>query len=359
MGKPRMSKKKKDVNAPKAPLSSYIEFCRVERPKVLEEKNDLSMVEVGRELGRRWKEADSETKAVFEKKAEDNRARFEVEMTEYKEKQGVSTANAIIDVSGAISSTNQEDAFDNDIGTQESTGSNSNVQDPYSGITPSDLGFAKQKGYNWHPALKTGENKTGSRVRVTYFGCGQTGTVDKFKWINYSEQVEKRIITPKLLKIFAFSSGLTQLKVLHAKLLNSEEQIRNSGIPFSSQSGDRTLGRLSKDGLQKEEEENTRLMRDKIVERDGSPNKFGCRDCPWKGKFAHKAKGHARTCGLRRRVNVRKPKENSFECSGENCQLSFSLLSQLHDHYRYELGILYFFFIDVPNVLSRGRKRSD
>ena len=330
MGRPRKSKRNKDSLAPKAPLSSYIEFCKVERPKVLEENNALSMVEVGRELGRRWKDADVETKARFEKIAEDNRMRFEMEMTEYKEKQGL--PDTIIDVPGDISSANQEDTAEAAIEGLDSE--NLDVQDHNSSITVTDLGFAKQKGYNWHPALKTGENKTGSRVRVTYFGCGQTGTVDKCKWMKYSEKVEERIKTPKLMKIFAFSSGLHQLKVMHAKLLNSDEQVRTSGIPLSSQSGDRRLGRLSKDGLQKEEEENNRLVRDKIVERDGSPNKFSCRDCSWKGKFAHKAKGHARICGLRHRVNVRKPKENSYECSGEDCQLSFPLLSQLQVHYR-------------------------
>ena len=94
------------------------------------------------------------------------------------------------------------------------------------------------------------------------------------------------------------------------------------------------LGSSLKMDYKKEEEENNRLMREKIVKRVGSPHRFGCKDCPWKGKFSHKAKGHARVCGLRRRMNTRKPKENSYECSGQNCPLSFSLLSQLHDHYR-------------------------
>ena len=209
-----------------------------------------------------------------------------------------------------------------------------NISPPSSSIKVTDLGFAKQKGYNWHPALKTGETKTGSRIRVTYFGCGQTGNVDKFKWIKYSEQAEKKITTPKLMKIYAFSSGLEQLKGLYAQLNDSHETIGSSGISFSSNTVDRRLGKLSKDGLQKEEEENNRLMREKIVKRVGSPHRFGCKDCPWKGKFSHKAKGHARVCGLRRRMNTRKPKENSYECSGQNCPLSFSLLSQLHDHYR-------------------------
>ena len=181
--------------------------------------------------------------------------------------------------------------------------------------------------------MKTGQNKTGTRIRVTYFGTGETGTVDKDKWIKYSEQLEERITTGKLKKSASYTTGLNQLKILRLKVQSSAE-IDSSGIIFTSQGGDRHLGRLSKDGLQKEEEENSRLMKEKIVRREGSPNKWGCRDCPWKGKFDHKAKSHAKICGLRRRENAKKPKDNAHECSKEGCNLSFPLLSQLQDHYR-------------------------
>ena len=78
--------------------------------------------------------------------------------------------------------------------------------------------------------------------------------------------------------------------------------VTSSGISFTDQPVERRLRKLDKDGLQKEEEENSRRMREKIVERDGSPNKWGCRDCNWKGKFTHKAKAHARNCGTRKKV---------------------------------------------------------
>ena len=46
--------KRKDPNAPKMPLSSYLEFSKMERLKIREELGPLSMLEVGRELGTRW-----------------------------------------------------------------------------------------------------------------------------------------------------------------------------------------------------------------------------------------------------------------------------------------------------------------
>ena len=66
--------------------------------------------------------------------------------------------------------------------------------------------------------------------------------------------------------------------------------------------------KFSEDGLQKDEEQNLRLMKEKILEINEKKYKWGCRDCSWKGLFAHKAKAHARDCGTRRRENPRKPK---------------------------------------------------
>ena len=66
-------------------------------------------------------------------------------------------------------------------------------------ISVLDLGFAKQRFYPWHPALKTNSVARGSRISVTYFGTAQTGTVDKAKWVPYSELSEAKICSPLLL----------------------------------------------------------------------------------------------------------------------------------------------------------------
>ena len=100
-----------------------------------------------------------------------------------------------------------------------------------------DLGFAKQKGYSFHPAMKTGQIARGSRIQVTYFGTGQTGTVDASKWIKYSSSVAERIATPRLKKDSAFRVGLEQLKALSIKIAEGQGRAASSGISFSAQSG--------------------------------------------------------------------------------------------------------------------------
>ena len=49
----RAKKQKKDPLAPKGPLSSFLEFGKIERSKILSDLGPLSLVEVGKELGRR------------------------------------------------------------------------------------------------------------------------------------------------------------------------------------------------------------------------------------------------------------------------------------------------------------------
>ena len=335
MGKSR-KRRSKDPLAPKGPLSSFMEFCKEERSKIAQERGKISLVSLGQELGKRWKEVSAEVRTSYEEKARENRVRYEVEMNTYKLSKDSSDTSGVDDTAVVeVESIVAEDGEEISISPSTSKDYPPNQAGSSSGssIESGNIGFAKQKGYSWHPALKTGQNKTGTRIKVTYFGSGETGTVDKDKWAKYSEQLEKRITTGKLKKSASFTTGLNQLKLLLLKVQSSAE-VNNSGIIFTSEGGDRHLGRLSKDGLQKEEEENSRLMKEKIMRREGSPNKWGCRDCPWKGKFDHKAKAHAKICGQRRRENAKKPKDNAHECSKEGCNLSFPLLSQLQDHYR-------------------------
>ena len=61
-------KKKKHPLAPKLPLSSYMEFAKEQRPKVLSDLGNLSLGEVGKELGRRWQKLGELEKSVYEDK---------------------------------------------------------------------------------------------------------------------------------------------------------------------------------------------------------------------------------------------------------------------------------------------------
>ena len=333
-------KKAKDPLAPKMPLSSYLEFARDERSQVLAELGPLSIGEVGKELGKRWKNLTAELKDKYDQKGRENRERFGIAMDEYRSKKKETERNPsaveagqTFDQTTAQSLSSPPHSSPPPSSPPDSSISAVSFSTP-TGPKPEELGFAKQKGYSFHPALKTGELANGARIKVTYFGSGQSGTVDSAKWVKFSDKVEEKVCSPRLMKDPAFRNGLDQLKILLLKINNPEEEVTGPRISFTVQHRERRLRKLNKDGLQREEEENSRLMKEKMVERDGSPNKWGCRDCQWTGKYSHKAKAHARVCGMRRKSQTKKQDQSKYECSGDNCGLSFPYISQLHEHYR-------------------------
>ena len=85
--KARTPKAKKDPNAPKKPLSAYIIFTKERRSAVVAEKPGLSLTEVTKELGARWKAIGAEEKSVFEAKAKEDKERYAVEMEAYEATQ--------------------------------------------------------------------------------------------------------------------------------------------------------------------------------------------------------------------------------------------------------------------------------
>ena len=60
-------KKIRDPLAPKLPLSSYMEFAKEERSKVIADLGPLTIGESGKELGRRWTNLTTEMKDKYEK----------------------------------------------------------------------------------------------------------------------------------------------------------------------------------------------------------------------------------------------------------------------------------------------------
>ena len=337
------SKMKGHKVAPQKPLSPYLEFAKEERPKVLADHGVLTAAEAGKELGKRWRNMPKNLKERFEEVSKENQKVYEKEMEEFSKKSPESSENMPLPVlDGDLPETSPSIAEESEENPPisplpETSSAKSDPKPPTSetDMVASDLGFAKQKGYSWHPALKTGTNPRGSRITVTYFGTGQTGIVDKVRWIPFTTQVETRITTPGLLKRIGFRKGIDQLKNMLRRINSGVDKPGlKSGVGFSAQPVGRKLVKLSKDGLQKDEEQNFRLMKEKIVERTGEKYKWECRDCPWKGKFANKAKAHARDCGTRRKENTRKPKSKKYECSSAGCSLSFPFLSQLQKHYR-------------------------
>ena len=65
--KRRTSNALKDPAAPKRPLSSFFLYAEDERPRVLAQLGNISIGEVGKELGRRWAVLDKKSKMKYEK----------------------------------------------------------------------------------------------------------------------------------------------------------------------------------------------------------------------------------------------------------------------------------------------------
>lgn len=80
----RGARKPKDPNKPKRALSAFFYYANEERPRVRAANPDFSVGEVAKELGRQWNELGEDEKSRFEKLAEEDRARYDREMTAYK-----------------------------------------------------------------------------------------------------------------------------------------------------------------------------------------------------------------------------------------------------------------------------------
>lgn len=82
--KPAKKRKPKDPLAPKKPLSAYFLFCADERPKVLSLQAGMSVSDVARELGVRWKSTSVELKGKYEQAASEKKHVYQAEMALYK-----------------------------------------------------------------------------------------------------------------------------------------------------------------------------------------------------------------------------------------------------------------------------------
>ncbi|CAF0742338.1 unnamed protein product [Adineta steineri] len=80
----KRERKPKDPLAPKKPLSAYFLFCADERPKVHGSQTGMSVSDVARELGVRWKSAPAELKTKYEQAASEKKHVYQAEMAIYK-----------------------------------------------------------------------------------------------------------------------------------------------------------------------------------------------------------------------------------------------------------------------------------
>jgi len=71
-------------NAPKGALGSYFIFMGGERPQLMKDHPDWKIGDIGKKLGEMWKEISEDKKAECQRKADQDKARYETEMEAYK-----------------------------------------------------------------------------------------------------------------------------------------------------------------------------------------------------------------------------------------------------------------------------------
>mmetsp|Transcript_1993 Transcript_1993/g.2678 ORF Transcript_1993/g.2678 Transcript_1993/m.2678 type:complete len:451 (-) Transcript_1993:1012-2364(-) len=81
--KRKSRKEKRDPDAPKRASGAYVFFTNAIRSSVVKEKPGLSFVEMGRELGERWRALEPEERKKYEKMALDDKVRFQRDMVVY------------------------------------------------------------------------------------------------------------------------------------------------------------------------------------------------------------------------------------------------------------------------------------
>ena len=82
--KKKQKKKKKDPNAPKGAKSSYMWFAKETRAELLAENPNISVPEVGKECGRRWKELSPSEKSKYVDMAAKDKERYQMELAKYE-----------------------------------------------------------------------------------------------------------------------------------------------------------------------------------------------------------------------------------------------------------------------------------
>lgn len=79
----KKEKKVKDSNKPKKPMTAYFLFLADNREQIKKENPDVKVTEITKIASKQWKEADEETKTLYQKKAEKAKEEYERQMKEY------------------------------------------------------------------------------------------------------------------------------------------------------------------------------------------------------------------------------------------------------------------------------------
>ncbi|KAJ1921411.1 Non-histone chromosomal protein 6 [Mycoemilia scoparia] len=83
-GEKKSRRAAKDKNAPKRPLSAYMFFSKDYRERVKTENADATFGQIGKILGEMWRSMGDDQKAPYDKKAKEDKARYEREKNALK-----------------------------------------------------------------------------------------------------------------------------------------------------------------------------------------------------------------------------------------------------------------------------------
>jgi len=80
------TRRKKDPNAPKRPITAYMFYAQDQRKVVNQERPDAKFGEVGKLIGEKWRQLSPEDKKKYEELAAKDKERYDHEKAEYKAK---------------------------------------------------------------------------------------------------------------------------------------------------------------------------------------------------------------------------------------------------------------------------------
>jgi hypothetical protein len=81
------TKKVRDPLAPKKGMSAFMMFSKEHRNKIKTDNPEATFADIGRKVGEDWKALNDKQKAVYTKKAEEDKQRYESEFQTYTEGQ--------------------------------------------------------------------------------------------------------------------------------------------------------------------------------------------------------------------------------------------------------------------------------
>jgi hypothetical protein len=107
-------KPKKDPNAPKRAMTSFLQFSNEQRPKIKTEHPSMTFGELGKKIGEMFRALSAEEKEKYEKLAKIDKERYKKQMSEYKEASSKAQAKGGDDSDGLDDAGDDDDDDDDD-----------------------------------------------------------------------------------------------------------------------------------------------------------------------------------------------------------------------------------------------------